>query len=238
MMGDIFSRHQKVALSFSGGKDSLVCLYLLRPWWDRITVYWLNPGNPFPETLALMERVRAMVPNFKEVRGRQPEIIAQDGWPSDLVPVRFTTQGNDAHGLTPFKVQERLQCCIRSRMLPLYEAMVADGITCCIRGKRFDDDDKTGIPSGYVTEHGMEVVFPIYQWTTEEVFSFLDREGIELPPFYEHSTTFQECMDCTAFWGDGLSRYLAARHPAAFTEYERRVRLIKQAVTEQMKELG
>lgn len=231
---EIFDRHQKVALSFSGGKDSLACLYLMRPWWDRLTVYWLNPGNPFPETVVLMDQIRKQVPHFKEVRGQQPEIIAQDGWPSDVVPIRYTTQGNAECGPTEFKVQERLQCCIRSRMLPLYRAMVADGVTCCIRGKRFDDDDQTGVESGHVTEDGMELVFPIYDWTTEDVFSFLDSHGIERPPFYEQSTTFQECMDCTAFWGDGLSRYLAAKHPVAFKEYKRRLLLIKQAVAEQL----
>lgn len=237
MMDELFSRHQKVALSFSGGKESLVCLDLLRPWWDRLTVYWMNPGNPFPETVAQMERVRAMVPHFKEVAGRQREIIELDGWPSDLVPDRYTSEGNAYFGKTPFKVQSRLQCCIRARMWPLYQAMQSDGVTCCIRGKRYDDDDQTGLKSGFVTEHGIELVFPIFDWTTDEVFAYLDDHGIDRPPFYKHAHRFQDCMDCTAFWDYGIAGYLKAEHPVAFREFERRMRFIKQVVTEQMSEL-
>jgi phosphoadenosine phosphosulfate reductase len=196
----------------------------------------MNPGNPFPETVALMDRIRAMVPNFKEVKGRQREVIAADGWPSDVVPHRYTTDGNMILGATPFKVQARLQCCIRSLMLPMYEAMVADGVTCCIRGKRKDEADKTGVESGYVTEHGMELVFPLLTWTEEDVRFYLERKGVELPPSYAYAKHSLDCMDCTAWWGEGLSRYLEAAHPEAFAEYRRRVILIKQAVAEQMAE--
>lgn len=235
-MNDLFSRHERVALSLSGGKDSLACLYLFEPWWDKLTVYWMNPGNPFPETVALMDKIRKLVPHFKEVRGLQPEIIAMDGWPSDVVPHRYTSDGNAIFGQTPFKVQSRLQCCIRALMVPTYRAMVADGVTCCIRGKRREEADKTGLETGYITEDGMELVFPIYDWTLDEVMSYLDRRGVELPAFYQHAKHSLDCMDCTAWWGEGLSKYLKAKHPAAFDEYARRLFLIKQAVAEQMAE--
>lgn len=233
-MREIFERHTNVALSFSGGKDSLACLYLARPWWDRLTVYWMNPGNPFPETVELMAQIHAMVPRFKEVRGRQPEIIAQDGWPSDVVPHRYTSDGNTIFGATPFKVQARLSCCYRALMLPTYRAMVADGMTCCIRGKRHDEADRTGIESGYVSEDGIELVFPIYDWSREDVRRFLAAEDIALPDSYEYATHSLDCMDCTAWWGEGLSRYLKAKHPEEFAEYHRRIGLIKQAIAEQM----
>lgn len=231
---DIFDVHQKVALSFSGGKDSLACLYLLRPYWDRLTVYWMNPGNPFPETVELMRRVRAMVPNFKELEGRQQSIVLQDGWPSDVVPHAYTSDGNAVFGETPFKVQSRLQCCLRSLMLPTYYAMLADGVTCCIRGKRRDEADKTGLESGHVSEDGMQLVFPIYDWSADDVTNYLVEQGVELPRSYRFANHSLDCMDCTAWWGEGLSNYLKAEHPAQFSEYQRRVFLIKQAVAEQM----
>lgn len=235
-MQEIFQRHSNVALSYSGGKDSMVILELLRPWWDRITVYWLNPGNPFPETVEIMARVRAQVPQFKEIRGMQPEIIARDGWPSDVVPHRYTPDGNAILGATPFKVQTRLSCCYRSIMLPMYRAMLADGVTCCIRGKRHDEQDRTGLVSGHVTEDGMELLFPIYDWTGDDVDRYLSERGIEPAPFYQHARQSLDCMDCTAWWGEGLSHYLAARHPVHFMEYKRRVDLIKQAVADQLAE--
>lgn len=43
-MKHIIDRHERVVLFFSGGKDSLTCLLLLRPYWDRLTVCWINTG--------------------------------------------------------------------------------------------------------------------------------------------------------------------------------------------------
>jgi phosphoadenosine phosphosulfate reductase len=235
-MDTIFARHTNVALAFSGGRDSLACLHLLRPYWGRLTVYWLNPGNPFPETVALMADVRRMVPRFKEIPGRQPEIIARDGWPSDVVPQRYTSDGNTVFGPTPFKVQTRLQCCIRSLMMPAYTAMLADDVTCCIRGKREEEADKTGIQSGYVSEHGMELIFPIYDWTAADVSAYLKAQGVSEPESYRYAKHSLDCMDCTAWWGEGLPQYLHAQHPAAFTEYVRRIGLIKRAVADQLSE--
>lgn len=234
MMEEIFARHRNVAFSFSGGKDSLVCLHLLRPWLDRVTIYWMNPGNPFPETVEIMRRVRADVPNFKEIHGRQKEIIDLDGWPSDVVPHRYTSDGNTVFGATEFKVQSRLSCCFRSLMLPTYQAMVADGVTCCIRGKRHDEDDRTGIQSGYLSPNGMELVFPIYHWTSDDVIAYLNANGIELPGSYRYAKHSLDCMDCTAWWGEGLSYYLAEKYPSEFVEYRRRILLIKRAVEDQM----
>ena len=229
----VFKRHSKVALSFSGGKDSLALLHLMRPYWDRLTVYWLNPGNPFPETVALMDQVRTMVPNFKEIAGRQPEIIASDGWPSDVVPQGHTTDGNAVFGATPFKVQTRLSCCFRALMWPAYEAMLADGVDCIMRGKRADEADKTGVESGFISD-GIELIFPLMQWTAADVVSYLRAADVRLPKFYEHAGHSLDCMDCTAWWGEGLSEYLRHEHPIQFVEYKRRVGLIKFAVAEQL----
>lgn len=231
---ELFTRHTNVALSFSGGKDSLVCLYLLRPWWDRLTVYWLNTGDAFPETVAFMHSVRQMVPNFVELHGAVKKITALDGWPSDVVPFSHTTDGNAIFGSTEFKLQNRVQCCFRSLMLPTYNQMVADGVTCIIRGKRSEEVDRTGIVSGYITEDGVEMQFPLYDWTSSRVREYLSSQGIPLPKFYDYGDHSHDCLHCTAWWENGHAAYLKAVHPEVHTEYVRRIRLIKSAVAAQM----
>jgi phosphoadenosine phosphosulfate reductase len=231
----LFARHERVALQFSGGKDSLALLHLMRPWWGKLTVYWCNPGDPFPETLRRMERVRELVPNFVEVPGRVREVVAADGWPSDVVPQACTSDGNFVFGPTPFKVQSRLSCCWRALMLPLHEAMKRDGATCILRGKRADEKDRTPSRSGE-THDGFELVYPLWDWSAADVAAFLTERDVDVPAGYLYATHSLDCMYCTAWWGEGQGRYLKALHPEAYREYARRIGSIKQAVVEQMAE--
>lgn len=228
------SRHDRIALQFSGGKDSLATLYLLRPWWDRLCVYWLNTGDAYPENVARAEQIRSEVPYFREVRGRQPEIVAADGWPADVVPHLNTSLGNLVFGPTEFKVQSRLDCCWRSLMVPLDEATRADGTTLIIRGKRDDEADRTGVKTGDVYG-GIEMLFPILDWTADEVFAYLDENGIPLPHSYNHADSSLDCMSCTAWLEHKNGAYLKAEYPDKYTEHERRLRLIRTAIDEQIK---
>jgi 3'-phosphoadenosine 5'-phosphosulfate sulfotransferase (PAPS reductase)/FAD synthetase len=235
----IFHRHRKVGLCLSGGKDSLACLHLLRPFWERLTVYWLNTGDAFPETIAMMAKIRSLVPAFKELQGRQPEIVAADGWPSDIVPYRFTSFGNVVHGPSEFKLQSRYDCCWRSMMAPMYEQMVGDGVTCIIRGKRHEEDDNTGLMSGHVDPNGIELQFPIYEWTGSQVREYLKEQDVELPRFYAHGGNHSlDCMHCTAYWEEGHGPYLKVEHPVHFEEWSRRMKLITGAVNEALTKAG
>jgi phosphoadenosine phosphosulfate reductase len=232
-VGSMFYRNPNVALQVSGGKDSIAVLFLLRAWWDRLCVFWLNSGNPLDETVKLMEEIKSSVPNFVEVHGRQKEIIAKDGWPFDVVPQAYTTDGNFVFGETPFKVQTRLSCCYRALMLPMHEKMVDLGVTCIIRGKRSAEKDKTPTRTGSVTA-GIETVYPIWDWSEQDVFAYLHDQGIPIPESYKYASHSLDCMDCTAWSEEGLERYLEVKDPIAFQEHARKVRLIRAAITEEL----
>ena len=80
--------HDRIALGFSGGKDSAAVLTMLREagLLDRVTVYHLDTGDLLPEMVAHVARMTAGLPRFEhiqtDVRGWQ----WQHGLPSDLVP--------------------------------------------------------------------------------------------------------------------------------------------------------
>lgn len=223
-------RHDRIGLQLSGGKDSLTCLYLLRPFWDRITVYWLNTGAAFPETVDVMDIVRAEVPRFIEIDGKQPQIIQQFGIPSDIVPVSHTHDGLAVSGKQGPLIQDRYSCCIRVIMWPMAQRMIEDGITLVIRGQRADDVLKAPIRSGHI-ENGIEYLFPIEDWTADDVLGYLRAERLPLPRFYSMLKSAPDCMTCSGWWEEGAAKYLKAHHPDAHREVQARLDIINEAVS-------
>lgn len=228
-MQRVLDRHQNIALQVSGGRDSIACLYLMRPYLDRITVYWVNTGAAFPETIAVMDKLREMVPNFVEIDGKQPDVIAQFGLPSDIIPVSHTPVGLFGTGRSGPLIQDRYSCCYRVIMAPLHARMKADGITLIIRGQRKDDMHKAPIVSGHV-EDGIEYLFPIEDWNTDRVMDYLKSEQAPIPRFYEMLDGAADCMTCSGWWENGAAKYLKLHHPAAHAEVQRRLDMINEAV--------
>lgn len=218
----------RVALQLSGGKDSLACLYLMKPHWPLLTVYWLNTGAAFPETIALMERIKKLVPNFVEIAGCQPQVIERFGIPSDIVPVSGTEMGVMAAG-GGVLIQDAYSCCARSLMLPMHQKMIEDGVTLIIRGQKNNDKLKGPARSGDVLE-GMELLYPIEEWTDEEVFDYLGVQGRELPAFYKELKSSPDCVTCSAYWEEGRAGYLKRFHPEYHVIYMDRMNVISSAI--------
>lgn len=230
-MQDIIDRHERIALQVSGGRDSLACLYLMRPYWDRLTVYWVNTGAAFPETVAIMGQVRAMVPHFVEINGDQPGVISRCGIPSDIVPASHTPIGILAEGEQRVMIQDRYSCCANVVMIPLHQRMVEDGITLVIRGQKAADKLKAPIKSGAV-DLGIEYLFPIEGWSSRQVTAYLQSQGAPIPRFYEMLDGAPDCMTCSAYWENGVAPYLKRYHHDAYQEVQHRLDIIKLATAD------
>jgi phosphoadenosine phosphosulfate reductase len=225
---DVIARHKRVALQFSGGKDSLACLYLMRPWLDQITVYWLNTGRAFSETLRTVDAVCPFIPNFVEITSDVDAVHAQFGIPSDIVPASSTPLGRLVGHNAP-AIQDRYSCCFQTIMRPMHERMLADGITLIIRGQRNDDPLKPALRSGNV-DGGIEYLFPIEDWTSRQVMDYLRAEGAPVPRFYEMLEEAPDCLTCSAWWEKGATKYLKRYHHDAYQEVQGRFTTIREAV--------
>jgi 3'-phosphoadenosine 5'-phosphosulfate sulfotransferase (PAPS reductase)/FAD synthetase len=74
---------------------------------------------------------------------------------------------------------------------------------------------------------------PIENWTTEQVFDYLDEVGADLPPGYGlGEKTGRDCWDCTAYL-DENKRRIENLPEERKAEVKRRLGLIGQAIREQ-----
>lgn len=219
----------RTVLQFSGGKDSLACLYLYRKQWDEITVAWLNTGAAYPDVVAYMEGWKRRIPNFVEIRSNQPRNVELNGFPSDVVPLRYTPFGrSQVAGSESFRIQSYFQCCHDNIWIPMHRAMKELGATTIIRGQRVADHRKSSVRDGAVVD-GVTYRMPIESWSDADVFGYLKECGAELPPYYSTEKTSRDCWSCTAYRDESVRRVrnLPAEQRA---EVERRLRLIREAI--------
>jgi 3'-phosphoadenosine 5'-phosphosulfate sulfotransferase (PAPS reductase)/FAD synthetase len=194
-MDEFFARHEKVALMFSGGKDSLACLAMARPYWDRLTVVWINAGNPYPETVELMESIRQLVPKFVEVRGDQKEFIATHGHPVDILPLSMTPMGRLIRRVDGPKVCAYTDCCRANMWTPAARYLAGQRFTGAIRGDKNSDVQRPPVKSGD-TVNGVEMLFPLESMTDEMVLALVE---CLLPSYGRGIKTSLDCMNCTAY---------------------------------------
>lgn len=229
------STFSKPALQFSGGKDSLACLYLLRPQLERLTVYWVNTNDTCPETLSVVDQVRPWIPNFVEIRSDSPAWRRLNGAPSDVVPAVNTFIGN-ACGMSKMRLSGRFDCCASNIMLPLHNRMLADGVDAVVRGTKLTD---TGTLPAEGPSEFYHLILPLRDWSHQQVFSYLREVGAPENRVYDHfrSISAPECMGCTAWWDDGKAEYFRARHPERLPEYKITLSAIRDELRRQLRVL-
>lgn len=219
----------RTVLQFSGGKDSLACLYLLRQQWDSLIVVWANAGNPYPDMLEFMERWKQRIPNFVVVQGNQPENVKLHGWPADIVPTRNTTMGKIINGTEGPLLQHYTDCCRMNLWEPMTFAMQQIQPDVIVRGQRVEDDKKLPLRDGDVVD-GITYRYPIQGWTTEGVFAYLRLVDADMPLGYDlGEKSGRDCWDCTAYLDENKQR-IANLPEDRKNEIKRRLGLIRDAV--------
>lgn len=224
-----FARNKKVALQFSAGKDSAACLWMLQPYWDQLTVVWCHRGNPYPETLEYMDKIAKLVPRFAVVSGQQPQWIADNGYPVDVVPASMEGPGSVASGAS-VKVAPFWKCCQANAWEPLREWVKQGHYDGIIRGQKGSDKMKAPLTNGDTVD-GVEYCFPLENFSDLDVVRFL---GEKLPASYLRGLeTSLDCINCTAYVSDNVARINELRHttPAVYKE----IRIVHEAVEKEMR---
>ncbi len=204
--------HENPILLFSGGKDSLATLLFMCEQWDDLTVLWVDPGAAHPAMREYVGSIAARVPHFVEVKGRQPEFIAQHGWPVDVLPAR---SAKDAPGVAarPINFIPYQLCCGANLWTPWMQYAQVTGSKLVITGQRKADTMRNHLRDTEICEIGGITYWnPLHSWSDEQVFSYLREQGEPLPPFYtDGATSSPDCWNCTAYLDHNVGRLQAMK---------------------------
>jgi phosphoadenosine phosphosulfate reductase len=228
LTGTPFDRHERAAVGFSGGKDSLAVTYLLREFWPRITFYHVDAGGLLPEVREIVKQVEDMVPNFCRIETNAAAWSEVAGLPSDLVPTS-STQAGMAMGMSQQRIVDRMDCCAANLILPMHQRMLEDKVTLAIRGTKRADLRRLPAVSGDTT-CGYELWLPLQDWSHEEVFEYLRSVDAPICRVYENAVNAPECATCSAWSNENRGRYLKKYHPTLFAEYSRKLRLVADEI--------
>lgn len=217
------------ALAFSGGKDSLACLHLLKETLD--CAIYVDTGYAYPETRKLVEYAAALVPMHIVHSNREAQ-NETEGIPSELLPVDWTRYGHATTGKKSVLIQSYQLCCFENIARPLLDKAKALGVTELVYGQRNEESHKASSRDGDMVE-GIRRLHPIEDWTTEQVYAFLaDRMTIPEHLHIKHSSL--DCYDCTAFRAQSADRieYTRRVHPDFHAQYEKRAMILKTIINQ------
>lgn len=215
----VLERHERIALLFSGGKDSLCLWHLLAPWHHRLTVYHLDTGDKLAETQRVVDQYRARtLGRWVDVRSDSRAWRAQHGLPADVVPVHSTPQGMALGDGGSRLIASRLDCCAANRTLPMAGRLLADGVTLMLCGTRREDSGYGSVvagaspgphPNSLMVGQGVGRHMILRNWTGEDVAAYLASLGVRLPAYYGGpSDHAPECASCPAASSLHFIRYL------------------------------
>lgn len=222
----------KLGLAFSGGKDSLACLLLNKERLSEITVFFVNTGKTYPETMRLVDYAKSISPNFIDVIVDRDGQNDFNGFPADVVPVNWTVFGQSQTCKKDVTIQSYIQCCYENIAKPLMDAAKHYGITHLIRGQRLDESHRSTAKDKDVVE-GITFLHPIENWSTCDVLDFIAR-NMETPVHFNLGHTSLDCFDCTAYQKDtkDVSLYREKKHPELHKQFLARKEQLDSALHE------
>ena len=225
----LFKATDKVAVAFSGGKDSLVALHLALQIKPDIPVMFVNTGIEFPESL---EYTRQLAQDWKldfhEANAKVNfwRLTEEQGLP--VAGRGNTTFMKDLSDQAGVKLSN--SCCHRMKETParqFYRKHETEGVVTglrvsesLMRKMNFADYGALRYSSTYKTL----ISWPLYAWLDEDITKYIERYELPWNPIYERGYKRVGCWACLQdmFYKDSRLFTLEKEHPNMYKTVQKK----------------
>ena len=173
--------HHKVAVAWTGGKDSTTVLWLWKNFLKEKNVSAkpralnLDTGLKFPEIIDFRDRIQA-------------------SWQIELIIAR------PEKNLSSYPVaRNKVACCQDLKILPLKKAVKAHAWAALLTGLRFDEHPSREKREYFEQKKDPDYVQvnPILHWQEMDIWSYIMQESLPYCPLYDQGYRSLGCQPCT-----------------------------------------
>jgi len=182
----LLTRHDpsRIAVAWTGGKDSTVVLHLWREVVAgnaacagqsgiRVFAVNLDTGYKFPEILTFRDRMAS-------------------AWDVTLHVIR-----PESADIPVVAAEDHMACCRALKITPLRRAVERLGITALLTGVRADENPSRTDLAELEGREGYVQVNPILAWTEMDVWAYTMARGLPYCALYDQGYRSLGCMPCT-----------------------------------------
>lgn len=219
---DLIEKAERPIFFCSFGKDSSAVLHGIMPWIKKIMVVFVDCGGMYPDIVDWAKKMGGKLPKFMIVNaaGDIWEDIAKKGWSVDVEIAAIGRHSNlimTEEVANRHKVRPWTDCTMERFWVPAYAFSEMYRPDLFISGEKYLDRPYA-TDWGYRTHGAANAVRPIFDWTDDEVWEYIDANGIQLPMTYQGRQ--RDRRDCFLCFGNDLTvgrvRYLKDNYPGLF----------------------
>jgi phosphoadenosine phosphosulfate reductase len=168
------------AVATAFGAEGMLIIHWLAKYAPQTPIFNLETGYQFPETLAMVDRVRHRY-------GLDIELVR----PELSVPQYEQLHGGPVHSHSPD------QCCRDRKLVPLRRRL--EGVTAWASAIRRDQSpDRSVVPIvGWDRKFGLVKVSPLANWTKRQVWQTIVAENVPYNPLHDQGYPSIGCQPCT-----------------------------------------
>lgn len=220
VMECLFKATDRVAVAFSGGKDSLVALHLALQIKPDIPVVFVNTGIEFPESLEYTRQLaKDWNLNFHEANAKVNfwRLTEEQGIP--VAGRGNTTFMRDLSEKADVKLSN--SCCHRMKETPARQFYREHDIEGTVTGLRVSESLMRKLNFAdygalrYSSTYRTLISWPLYAWLDEDIANYIEKNNLPRNPIYEMGYKRVGCWACLQdmFYKDSRLFTLQEQHP-------------------------